>query len=354
VSQLGLDMRPLEIRDRRPAKYAVAGSLGFLLAIVAGIVGYFVVWATQTNDYKGSGYGTISVVVYDGESLRAIGRTLQKDDVVKSATLFTDSATGDPRAGSIAPGSYKMAHHMSSVAALNRLFDPTARQVSRMLIPEGRRLDETLRLAAKATGLALTDFQNAITTNLGLPGYAGSNPEGFLFPATYSVPPGTSARLLLRDMVSRYIQAANDVNLEARAAKDGISPYEAVIVASILEAEAYPTDYPKVARVIYNRLQHGMRLQLDSTVNYALGTSLIHLTPAQLATRSPYNTYLHSGLPPTPIDSPGQAALDAALSPAAGPWLYFLTVDPVNHITKFASTLAEFQSLQSKYGKLKK
>jgi len=351
VSQLGLDMRSLQVRDRPAAKWAVMASFLFLAGVIAAVVGYFIFWATQTNDYKGSGYGKVSVTIQEGESLGAIGRALKKADVVKSSTLFTDSALGDPRAASIAPGTYVMAHHMSSVAAIGRLFDPTARQVSRLVIPEGRRLDETLRLAAKATGLSLTDLQSALNTPIGLPTYAGGSAEGFLFPATYSVPPGTSARLLLRDMVSRFTRAATDVNLQSRAAKLGISPYEAIIVASILEAEAYPTDYAKVAQVIYNRLSRGMRLQLDSTVNYALGTSLLQLTPAQVGTDSPYNTYKHRGLPPTPIDSPGQAALDAALSPTAGPWLYFLTVDPVNHVTKFASSLAEFQSLQSKYKK---
>ena len=350
MSQLGLAMRPMRLRGNRRSRLAVSASMSLLLAVVVGVTGYFARWATQTNDYKGSGYGKVSVTIYDGESLRSIGRALQAAGVVKSATLFTDSATGDPRAATIAPGSYNMSFHMSTVAALSRLFDPTARVVSTILIPEGRRLDEVLRLAAKGTGLALGDFQTAIATNLGLPAYAQGNPEGFLFPAKYAVPPGTSARLLLSYMVARFDQAATDLNLEARAAKAGISPYEAVIVASLLEAEAYPTDYPKVARVIYNRLGRGMRLQLDSTVNYALGTSLINLTGPQRQVQSPYNTFLHNGLPPGPIDSPGQAALDAALSPAAGPWLYFLTVDPKNHITKFATTLAEFQNLQAQYG----
>lgn len=350
MSQIGLVMRPAEIRGNAKSRLAVTGSLTVLVVTIAAVVLYFARWATQTNDYKGAGYGKVSVTIYDGESLRSIGVALQKAGVVKSATLFTDSATGDPRAATIAPGSYNLSYHMSTVAALARLFDPSARVVSIVLIPEGRRLDEVLRLAAKGTGLALTDFQTAAATNLGLPPYANGNPEGFLFPAKYAVPPGTSARLLLSYMVARFDQAALDLNLETRAAKAGISPYEAVIVASLLEAEAYPTDYQKVARVIYNRLNRGMRLQLDSTVNYALGTSLLNLTPAQRQVQSPYNTFVNSGLPPGPIDSPGQAALDAALSPASGPWLYFLTVDPKNHVTKFASTLAEFQNLQAQYG----
>lgn len=349
MSQIGLVMRPMAVRDHRAAKWAVLGSLAFLLSILLLIAAYFASWATKTNDYVGSGHGKVAITITDGESLRAIGKSLEKAGVIKSYRLFVDTAMGDPRSATIAPGRYQMAYQMSSIAALSRLFDPTARVVSVVLIPEGKRLQDVLKLAASGTGLSLSSLQGALSANLGLPTYANGNAEGFLFPAKYAVPPGTPPNVLLGYMVARFQQEASAIDLTAAAAKAGISPYEAVVVASLLEAEAYPKDYAKVARVIYNRLGRGMRLQLDSTVNYALGTSLINLTPAQRAVKSPYNTFLHGGLPPTPIDSPGRAALLAALNPASGQWLYFVA-DPKTHITHFATTAAEFQSLLSKYG----
>jgi UPF0755 protein len=120
-------------------------------------------------------------------------------------------------------------------------------------------------------------------------------------------------------------------------------------MASILEVETPPAVYGKGARVLYNRLDKGMRLQLDSTVNYALGTQNLQLTAEQLAVDSPYNTYKHKGLPPGPINSPGDAALQGALNPKDGQWLYFLTTDPATQTTEFANTYDEFLALKRKY-----
>jgi len=110
-----------------------------------------------------------------------------------------------------------------------------------------------------------------------------------------------------------------------------------------------PNDFAKVARVIYNRLDAEMPLQLDSTVSYALGINDILLNEEQLSTESPYNTYLNAGLPPTPINSPGEAAIDAALAPASGKWLYFVTVDPEAGITKFTKSYDKFLQLKAQF-----
>ena len=118
---------------------------------------------------------------------------------------------------------------------------------------------------------------------------------------------------------------------------------------AFLEIEGSPDDYDKVARVIYNRLKAGMPLQLDSTVNYALGTANLHLSAADLKVDSPYNTYRNKGLPPGPINSPGDAAIQAALAPASGPWLYFVTTDPTTQTTEFATTYADFLKLKKKF-----
>jgi UPF0755 protein len=182
----------------------------------------------------------------------------------------------------------------------------------------------------KFTELKRADVVAAIENPavLGLPPYARNRPEGFLFPATYDVEPGTAAVDALRQMTEKFAEVAAGLDLETRAAALHLTPYQVVIIASIIEDEtALDADRPKVARVVLNRLARNMPLQLDSTVNYVRTQKKARLTLADIAVESPYNTYAHTGLPPTPIDSPGERALDAALSPATGDWLYFVTID---------------------------
>jgi UPF0755 protein len=150
-------------------------------------------------------------------------------------------------------------------------------------------------------------------------------------------------------MIKRFNKQADNISLESAAAARGLTPLEVVTMASILEVETPPAVYDKGARVLYNRLDRGMRLQLDSTVNYALGTQDLQLSADQLNTESPYNTYKQKGLPPGPIGSPGNAALQAALNPAKGKWLYFLTTDPATQTTEFADNYQEFLALKRKY-----
>jgi len=177
---------------------------------------------------------------------------------------------------------------------------------------------------------------------LGLPSWAHNKAEGFLFPATYTFDPKATATDVLSRMVARFGQSSDAMALVANAAAIHQSPYAVVTVASIIGREVAPRDYSKAARVIYNRLAQGMPLQLDSTVAYGLGIKRLNLTAAQLAKDTPYNTYLHKGLPPTPIGNPGDAALYAALHPASGSWVYFVTVNLNTQETRFSSTYAQF------------
>jgi UPF0755 protein len=180
----------------------------------------------------------------------------------------------------------------------------------------------------------------AKANDLGLPTYAKGDPEGFLFPATYEVSKETTAEGLVKAMVTKFTSEAGDAGLEAKAQQLGISPYDAVVVASLVQAEARRVgDMAKVASVIYNRLDDGMPLQLDSTLHYAEGSRGEVVASDDLrAIKSPYNTYRHTGLPPTPIDSPGRSALQAALAPAETDFLYFVTVNLRTGDTRFAST----------------
>ncbi|HZC26972.1 MAG TPA: endolytic transglycosylase MltG, partial [Actinopolymorphaceae bacterium] len=186
-----------------------------------------------------------------------------------------------------------------------------------------------------------------------LPSYAKGRPEGFLFPATYDIDPGTTAASILHEMTGRYADVEKKLGLVAGAHNLHRSPLEVVTVASLVEAEARrPEDYGRIARVIYNRLGDDRRLQLDSTVHYAINTYTRPSTTAkERANPSPYNTYVHAGLPPGPINSPGERALNAALHPTPGTWLYFVTVNPDSGLTKFATTFTQHDAFVAEFQK---
>ena len=324
-----------------------------LIAAFAIIYGIFSLFGggSESNDYVGSGTGSVSITVNRGESLTQIGNTLQAADVVKSVESFTAAAANNEASTSIGPGTYSMQSQMSGESALALMLDPASRAASRLVLPEGLRLDETVAISTRATGLPSADFEQVLDNPdaLALPGWAQSRPEGFMFPATYDLVGDENAESILSALVKRFNQSASSIGLEARAAQAGRSPYEILTVASLLEGEVIPEDFAKVAAVVYNRLEANMRLQFDSTVSYALGLDELELSADQLNTDSPYNTYKVRGLPPTPINSPGESALEAALAPAKGKWLYFVTVNPDTGETKFAKTYERFLKLKAEY-----
>src|SRR5581483_3922153 len=149
-----------------------------------------------------------------------------------------------------------------------------------------------------------------------------------------------------------FNQEATKVDLVSQAHQGNITPAEVITIASLVQAEGGRiSDYPKIAEVIYNRLNQGIKLQLDSTVMFALHKYGILASNADLKVKSPYNTYANPGLPPGPIDSPGDAAIKAALHPVHGNLLYFVTVDPKNRITKFTSSEKVFAQLKAELEK---
>ncbi|MEU4726384.1 endolytic transglycosylase MltG [Nonomuraea dietziae] len=225
-----------------------------------------------------------------------------------------------------------------------------------LTVQEGQRLSQILDQLSRVTGKPLKEFVRAAKDGdaLGLPAYAKGAPEGFLFPSTYEVSPRSGPHELLAAMVARFNRAAEDTGLVEGARRMGRTPLEIVTVASIVQAEsARERDMPKIARVIYNRLDATprMRLQLDSTVMYGLGKYGARASDKDLTSRSRYNTYTHLGLPPGSIGSPGEDAIRAALHPATGPWLYFVTTDPRRAVTKFAASEREFFELVEEHRK---
>jgi UPF0755 protein len=358
VSNIGFDMehRHRGVRRKRRRRRA-AGCLAVLVSLVVlvGLAGFAVVKGrayledvfAPPPDYSGDGRGSVLVEVQDGDTSTEIADTLYKSGVVASEEAFIDVAREEPRATLIQVGFYDMAHRMSAQAALNRMLDPSSIVTNAVTVPEGYTVEQTLQQAAADSDLTLGKLQQAADDpqSLGLPAYAGGNPEGYLFPATYELAPNATEEQMLRMMVSRFEQSAQRLDLERQARRLGMSPQQVVTVASIVQREArQPADFAKVARVIYNRLERGMPLQMDSTVHYAVGkTGQVTTTDEDRASSSPYNTYRVTGLPPGPIASPGDSALQAALHPAEGDWIYFVTVNIDTGETKFAVTDAQHQ-----------
>ncbi len=297
-------------------------------------------------DYSGDGHKpAVTVKVADGDSGSDIAATLAKADIVKSRQAFVEAYNADPDATSIKPGRYRLESRMSGDSAVQALLDPGSLIKSPTLtIPEGLRAKEILALIVKQTSFTNKQVQAAYadTTSLGLPAYADDDPEGYLFPSTYDLEPKMTAADLLRAMVEKFGQQAEDLGLEAAGKQLGYSPHDIVTIASLVQAEAGVADMTRVSSVVYNRLAEPMRLEFDSTLHYAVDSRGEVLAGKELREiDSPYNTYTHDGLPPTPIDSPSAEALEAALKPAATNYLYFVTVDLATKETRFTDSYQE-------------
>lgn len=215
-----------------------------------------------------------------------------------------------------------------------------------LVIPEGWRAGQVYTAVDKALALPSGTTKKSLgKLDLKLPNDADGNPEGYLFPATYPLEKNgkrATPDSLLSAMVDTANQKFGGAPIAAGAQRNAMNVYQAVTIASIVQAEAATkADMAKVARVIFNRLERGMPLQMDSTVNYALKRSTLRTTEADTRIESPYNSYQRMGLPPTPIGSPGDEAMHAAISPAAGDWLYFVTVKAGD--TRFTADYAEHQ-----------
>ncbi|MFG2714279.1 endolytic transglycosylase MltG [Streptomyces goshikiensis] len=223
----------------------------------------------------------------------------------------------------------------------------------RLLIPEGWRapqvyaaIDRELKLPAGSTKAAVA------TAALPLPAEAKGNPEGFLFPATYPVTSKTTPGELLTYMVRTANGKLATPAVANGGRTQGMTSYQTATLASIIEAEADTrAEMGKVARVVYNRLAKSMPLQMDSTLNYALNRSTVDVSLGDTRIDHPFNTYERQGLPPTPIDSPGLAAMAAAVAPPPGDWLFFVTVKPGD--TRFSATYEEHKKHVAEFNRIR-
>ncbi|MGZ5418359.1 MAG: endolytic transglycosylase MltG [Nocardioides sp.] len=362
MSELGLDLG--NHRKHKPRRGF--GCLAVLLAMAVLLGGVYFAATTGLNalkdrfsppeDYAGTGSGKALVEVEEGDNASDIAAALVEKDVVKSAEAFTDAARANPDSVGIQVGFYQLRTQMSAESALDLLIDPSNLIQNALTIPEGWTVEQIVARLADKTDFSARQYNRVLRNpaSIGLPDYAEGNPEGYLFPATYMVPPNATPKSILSMMVERWQKAADEAGLEAAAEKLGYTPAELMVVASLVEAESNrDADRGKVARVIYNRLETDATnklLQIDAAVNYAHDRDLgIALTTEDLEIDSPYNTYKNPGLPPTPIEAPGDAAIAAAANPTDGPWIYYVTVNLRTGETKFTDDYDEFLTFKNEY-----
>lgn len=302
-------------------------------------------WELPPPDYVGQGTGQATVVIYSGDTGTEVTKSLLKAGVIKNFDTFYSLLLAKKPPVQFFPGYYVLAHKMSSEAALKALQDPTTRKENTALVQEGKTAAQIFDILSAATGISVPDFDAAAKNlaGLGIPSDA-PNIEGYLFPATYHFDPGVDVTTVLKTLVNRTFQA-----LDAA----GVAPADrarVLTVASLIQREAGSNhdDFYKVSRVISNRLADGMKLQFDSTAHYGYvwkhgvrDSGGVFSSSAELADDNPYNTYVISGLPQGPIGAAGELAIDAALHPVDGSWLYFVTVNLDTGETLFTSTLAD-------------
>jgi UPF0755 protein len=347
---------PKEPRGPRRRRLRWIAPLVALLVILipVGIGGSYAYSLYQSKyhppDYSGPGTGRLVVQVPSGASPTSLGPQLVKLGVVASARAFVLAAEHSTNPNGLLPGFYGMHQHMQASLAYALLLNQNNLVQVKVTIPEGWRLSQIVAYLGAKSGIPASAYQKVLNDPalLHLPAYADGKPEGYLFPATYEVVPHETALGVLNAMVQQFEQVAAQLNLPAAAKHVHLTEGQVITMASLVEAEGGRlSDYPKIARVIDNRLAQNIPLQLDSTVLYGLNTYGIIASDQQLTSSSPYNTYKYKGLTPGPIDSPGAAAIKAVLNPSPGNWIYFVTVNPKTGLTEFTASQAQFEQYRA-------
>ena len=286
----------------------------------------------------------VVISIASGESGSSIANRLFELQVVRSSAAFFRVAVGDLRSASIAPGNHRIETGNCAKQALEQLLD-SSRITNLLAINEGAWNSE-VRSKLVALGFSASKVESAFRS-FDLPsGY--SSLEGLLFPAQYSFDTSTSLTTILDSLVTRGVKELERAGISQP--KDGFTPQELLIVASLAEAEGGTADYRKISQVVRNRIAINMPLQFDSTVHYIMESrGSIFLSTKSTLLKSPFNTYQNRGLPPTPINNPGFLAMQAAGNPAPGNWLYFITVAPGD--TRFTDSFSQFSEWKVIYKK---
>ena len=326
--------------------------MGFVLAIVTGLLVAVLavtiplikdaVSTQEIADYSGDGGPEVTVVIPEGALGSDMAQVLLDADVVASRQAFIMAFNDNPRSGSISAGTYSIPSQISGADAVLALLDPANRAEINITIPEGFTVQQVVERISSITGVPVEDVKSAADNldALGLPSEANGNLEGWLAPLTYTFPADYTPQQMLTEMVAKRVE-------ELKASGIPQDQWERqLIIGSIAEREvSWPEYYPQVARVIANRIAedsptNGL-LQMDSMVNYGLGRTSGVPTAEDLEKDTPYNAYMHPGLPPTPIANPGIEVVKATVNPPEGNWVYFVTVDLFTGETLFTDSYDE-------------
>lgn len=293
--------------------------------------------AISGNDFPGSNQSEISFIVEDGQSGTEVIQNLVDAGVVKSYRLTLRLAT--EQSTTFYPGTYPLRLEMKSLDALRILGDHANAIVNRVTIREGLRLGGVFAQLSEATRIPESEFRAAASDLAAFKvGSGAPSLEGYLFPATYSFDPDATALEILQLMNARMVTELETYGVPRS------DWHQVLTLAALVQAEArLKQDFYKASRVFLNRIDVGMKLQSDATVSYGVNGKTVSTSAADRANPNGYNTYLYPGLPVGPISAPGSVAIDAALHPAVGDWLFFCTVNLQTGETRFSSTYAQHQ-----------
>lgn len=354
--RIGRSMEPKHVKRRQRGLAVVVASVVLIIGAL-GYIGFRLLGGGSSMDYEGTGNGTVQLVeVPEGSSMSELGPSLVEKNVVKTADAFSSAANSNPRAGSIQPGFYRLQEEMNAKAAVSALLDDK-NKVDPLDVQGGATLSDVkvvggdvrygvyslIAQVSEQEGGSVTkeELEKVAATvdpaELGAPEWAlekirsrGEDPkrlEGLIAPGQYVVDPNMDAQAILKDLITRSTERYNETGIVDRAQAMGKTPYELLVAASLVERESPAGEFSKVARVILNRLEEPMRLELDSTVNYGLPDVELATSDEARAEVTPWNTYAKEGLPDTPIASPSVEAIDAMEHSEEGNWLFFATID---------------------------
>ena len=328
---------------------AVAALLVMIL-LVAGLAVYSnrslirsAIEQLQGNDFAGPGHGSVEIVVNAGDDGEVITQQLVDKGVVKSfRTTYKLILDENPV---FYPGRFTLKLEMRSLDAIRLLTDPDSAAVQLTTIKEGLRTKVAFKVLSESTGVPYKDFEQWFfePAEFGLSSKLPSI-EGYLFPATYDFAPGLTAKEIIQIMVDRMQEELDSFGVSKTDA------HKILTLAALVQKEARQTqDFYKASRTFLNRIQKSMPLQSDATVSYGVNGKTVSTTAAERANDNPYNTYLHPGLPVGPISLPGSVAIDAALHPAEGKWLYFCTINLETGETVFSDTYAQHEAAVARW-----
>lgn len=296
----------------------------------------------QIEDYEGSGGPVTTITIESGDNGAAVARKLFEADVIKSFdAIYRDMLRTD---FVIYPGTYEFPTQIPGASALRILIEGKNRVVLQVTVPEGQRIQQIRQLLVDDLGLEAAEIDSAFDSQLERVSEKAPTLEGYLFPATYTFDPNVSAQQVIRTMVDRMEAELATHQIELKDAHDLLS------IAALIQAEGKITDdFFKISRVFANRLETGMALQSDPTVKYRYKGEQSNFTNGVGDSSNPFNTYIYSGVPVGPVGNPGSLAIEAALRPADGEWLFFVSINLKTGETVFSDTLREHEKAADLY-----